>query len=80
MNASIDREEDKINIDVVMPIPETSRVSALQCGIALNVPYREGFIKNRFAPSLYCIDTTRLTLTLTLNLTPTSLSTTLVIE
>ena len=36
------------DIDIVMPIPETSRTSALQCAHALNRPYREGFIKNRY--------------------------------
>lgn len=36
------------DIDVVMPIPDTSRVSALQCANVLNRPYREGFIKNRY--------------------------------
>ncbi|MBP6345731.1 amidophosphoribosyltransferase [Neisseriaceae bacterium CLB008] len=35
-------------IDVVMPIPDTSRASALQLAAALNLPYREGFIKNRY--------------------------------
>ena len=30
------------DIDIVMPIPETSRTSALQCAHALNRPYREG--------------------------------------
>ena len=35
-------------IDVVMPIPETSRTSALQCAHILGRPYREGFIKNRY--------------------------------
>ncbi len=36
------------DIDIVMPIPETSRTSALQCAKVLNVPYREGFVKNRY--------------------------------
>ncbi|KAJ1381018.1 hypothetical protein B484DRAFT_411854, partial [Ochromonadaceae sp. CCMP2298] len=36
------------DIDTVIPIPETSRTSALQCAQVLNRPYREGFIKNRY--------------------------------
>jgi amidophosphoribosyltransferase len=35
-------------IDVVIPIPDTSRTSALQAAYALNRPFREGFIKNRY--------------------------------
>ena len=36
------------DIDIVVPIPETSRTSALQCASVLNKPYREGFVKNRY--------------------------------
>lgn len=35
-------------IDVVVPIPDTSRTSALQAAYRLNRPFREGFIKNRY--------------------------------
>ncbi|KAL3783997.1 hypothetical protein ACHAWO_000369 [Cyclotella atomus] len=36
------------DIDVVIPIPDTSRTSALQAAYILGRPYREGFIKNRY--------------------------------
>jgi len=38
----------KKDIDVVIPIPETSRTSAVEVSETINVPYREGFIKNRY--------------------------------
>jgi amidophosphoribosyltransferase len=44
----IKREWGNLDIDVVIPIPDTSRPSALQVGIALGLEYREGFIKNRY--------------------------------
>ncbi|MCA1925398.1 MAG: amidophosphoribosyltransferase [Thiobacillus sp.] len=44
----IKREFSHLKIDVVIPIPDTSRPSALQLANHLNVPYREGFIKNRY--------------------------------
>ncbi|KAH6601729.1 hypothetical protein BASA61_001836 [Batrachochytrium salamandrivorans] len=37
-----------MDIDVVIPVPDTSRSSALQVSYKLNKLYREGFIKNRY--------------------------------
>ncbi len=34
--------------DVVIPIPDSARDAALSAALALDVPYREGFIKNRY--------------------------------
>ena len=36
------------DIDVVIPIPESSRPSAAQLAHLLGLPYREGFVKNRY--------------------------------
>jgi amidophosphoribosyltransferase len=44
----IKRQRPEHDIDVVIPIPDTSRTSALQVAQLLGVKYREGFIKNRY--------------------------------
>lgn len=44
----IRRDLPGLDIDVVIPIPDSSRQSALQLANALGLPYREGFIKNRY--------------------------------
>jgi amidophosphoribosyltransferase len=36
------------DIDVVIPIPESSRPSAMQLAYMIGKPYREGFVKNRY--------------------------------
>jgi len=44
----IRRERPDHDIEVVMPIPDTSRVAALQVAQGLGLKFREGFIKNRY--------------------------------
>ncbi|MCS6765545.1 MAG: amidophosphoribosyltransferase [Candidatus Protistobacter heckmanni] len=44
----IRREIPAGEIDVVMPIPDSSRPAAMQVANKLGVPYREGFFKNRY--------------------------------
>jgi amidophosphoribosyltransferase len=41
-------QSENLDIDVVIPVPETSRISALEIAEYMNIPYREGFIKNRY--------------------------------
>src|ERR1700693_752950 len=44
----IRREFSHGEIDVVMPLPDSSRPAAIQLALKLGIEYREGFIKNRY--------------------------------
>lgn len=44
----IRKEFSSGDIDVVMPIPDSSRPAAMELALKLNTQYREGFIKNRY--------------------------------
>jgi len=44
------------DIDFIIPIPDTSRPSALKISEILNIPYREGIIKNRYIGRTFIMD------------------------
>lgn len=46
--AKIKKSMHHLDIDVVIPIPDSSRPSALQLAYQLGVNFREGFVKNRY--------------------------------
>ena len=48
LGEKIKREWADLDIDVVIPIPETSCDIALEIAQRLNKPYRQGFVKNRY--------------------------------
>lgn len=48
LGEKIAREWSDLDIDVVIPIPETSTDVALEIARILDKPYRQGFVKNRY--------------------------------
>ncbi|QDK38839.1 amidophosphoribosyltransferase [Bdellovibrio sp. NC01] len=48
--------KDKIQIDVVAPVPDTSRAAALRLAEVLEKPYREVLIKNRYVQRSFIVN------------------------
>ncbi len=48
LGRKIKKEWADLDIDVVIPVPETSCDIALQIAQELDLPYRQGFVKNRY--------------------------------
>ena len=44
----ISNQKSDHDIDVVIPIPDSSSIAAHQLAVSLDIPYREGFVKNRY--------------------------------
>lgn len=53
LGQQIKREWQDHDIDVVIPIPDTSRTAAHPLARQLGVKYREGFVKNRYIPRTF---------------------------
>lgn len=50
-------EKGEISPDIVVPIPETSRVAAISLSETLKIPYREVLIKNRYIQRSFILNT-----------------------
>jgi amidophosphoribosyltransferase len=44
----VKREWSHLPIDVIIPIPSTSRIAAQEIATRLNIPYRDAFVRNRY--------------------------------
>jgi amidophosphoribosyltransferase len=49
-------EERKIEADIIVPVPETSRIAAIALAEELGIPYREVLIKNRYIKRTFILD------------------------
>ncbi len=50
-------EERGIEADLIVPVPETSRIAAIALAEQLKIPYREVLIKNRYIKRTFILDT-----------------------
>jgi amidophosphoribosyltransferase len=48
--------EKKIEADIIVPVPETSRIAAIALAEELEIPYREVLIKNRYIKRTFILD------------------------
>ena len=49
-------EREKITADIVVPVPETSRATAIALSESLDLPFRELLIKNRYVNRTFILD------------------------
>jgi amidophosphoribosyltransferase len=49
-------EDRQIEADIVVPVPETSRIAAIALAEELKIPYREVLIKNRYIKRTFILD------------------------
>jgi amidophosphoribosyltransferase len=49
-------QERKLEADVIVPVPETSRIAAIALAEELEIPYREVLIKNRYIKRTFILD------------------------
>lgn len=50
-------KERGIKADIIVPVPETSRIAAIALSEVLKIPYREVLIKNRYIKRTFILDT-----------------------
>ncbi len=49
-------DEQKLVADIIVPVPETSRIAAIALAEELGIPYRETLIKNRYIKRTFILD------------------------